>query len=101
MLFDGQGKCSSCHVPPLFTEPGWNLRTPEEIGIDDFQANRGPDKRYRTAPLKGLWTQTKRGFYHDGRFPTVDDVVWHYDKLLGLGLSDQQMEDLEEYLKSL
>ena len=48
---------------------------PEEIGIDAFQADRGPDERYRTAPLKGLWTHTKGGFYHDGRFATLLDVV--------------------------
>ena len=100
-LFGGQGKCATCHVPPLFTEPGWNLHTPEEIGVDDFQASRSPDKRYRTTPLKGLWTHTKGGFYHDGRFATLDDVVQHYNGVLGLGLSDQQVRDLVEYLKSL
>ena len=64
-LFEGQAKCATCHVLPLFTEPGWNMHTPEEIGVDDFQANRAPDKRYRTAPLKGLWTHTRGGFYHE------------------------------------
>lgn len=52
VLFDGKAKCAVCHVPPIFTEPGWNMHTAAEIGIDDFQANRSPDKRYRTAPLK-------------------------------------------------
>jgi len=73
-VFEGQAKCASCHVAPLFTEPGWNMHTPEEIGVDDFQANRAPDKRYRTSPLKGLWTHTKGGFYHDGRFATLDSI---------------------------
>ncbi len=100
-VFNGPGRCASCHVPPLFTEPGWNLHTPEEIGIDAFQAERAPDRRYRTAPLKGLWTHTKGGFFHDGRFATLGDVVNHYDGFLGLGLSDGQKHDLIEYLKSL
>jgi hypothetical protein len=52
-LFNGKAKCSTCHVPPLFTEPGWNMHTAEEIGIDDFQSSRSPDLRYRTSPLKG------------------------------------------------
>jgi hypothetical protein len=65
VLFNGKGQCATCHVPPLFTEPGWNLHTADEIGIDDFQATRSPDRRYRTAPLKGLWTHQKGGFYHD------------------------------------
>ena len=100
-LFNGQAKCSTCHVPPIYTEPGWNMHTPQEIGIDDFQAKRSPDERYRTAPLKGLWTHTKGGFYHDGRFATLRDVVDHYNNFLGTNLSEQQKTDLVEYLKSL
>jgi hypothetical protein len=98
---DGKAQCGTCHVPPLFTEPGWNLHTPEEMGIDSFQADRSPDHMYRTAPLKGLWTHTKGGFYHDGRFATLLDVVNHYDTLFSLGLSDGEKSDLVEYLKSL
>lgn len=100
-VFNGAAQCSSCHVPPLFTEPGWNMHTAQEIGIDDFQASRSPDDRYRTSPLKGLWTHTKGGFYHDGRFPTLMDVVNHYDSFKGLHLTEQQKQDLVQYLKSL
>ncbi len=100
-LFEGQAKCSNCHVSPLFTEPGWNMHTPEEIGVDDFQASRAPDNRYRTTPLRGLWTHTTGGFYHDGRFATLTDVVQHYNSFFGLGLSDPQVHDLVEYLNSL
>ncbi|MCC6554976.1 MAG: hypothetical protein IT372_18540 [Polyangiaceae bacterium] len=100
-LFGGQARCATCHVPPLFTEPGYNMHRPEEIGVDDFQANRGPDGRYRTAPLKGLHAHRKGGFYHDGRFATLADVIDHYDRHLSLGLSAAQKGDLAEYLKSL
>src|SRR5688500_18592344 len=51
---DGKARCATCHVPPLYTEPGHNLHTPEEIGIDAFQAQRSPDDGYRTTPLRGL-----------------------------------------------
>lgn len=100
-LFAGKAGCASCHVPPLYTEPGWNMHTPEEIGIDSFQADRGPEGGYRTTPLKGLWTHTKGGFYHDGRFATLQDVIDHYDDHFGLGLTDQEKTDLEEFLMSL
>jgi hypothetical protein len=98
---NGKARCASCHVPPLFTEPGWNLHTPEEIGIDAFQANRSPEGRYRTTPLKGLWTHGKGGYYHDGRFATLSDVVAHYDAHFSLRLSSSERGDLVEYLKSL
>ena len=28
-LFMGKAQCSTCHVPPEFTEPGWNMHTGE------------------------------------------------------------------------
>lgn len=101
ILFGGQANCTQCHVPPTFTEPGWNMHTAAEIGIDDFQAKRSPDEHYRTSPLKGLWTHQKGGFYHDGRFATLLDVVNHYNSFKQLNLSGQQKLDLVEYLKSL
>lgn len=100
-LFEGRADCSRCHVPPLYTEPGWNMHRPEEIGIDSFQADRSPDGRYRTAPLKGLWTHGKGSYYHDGRFASLEDVIDHYDQLLGIGLSSNERADLVQYLKSL
>jgi hypothetical protein len=100
-LFNDKAKCATCHVPPLFTEPGWNMHTASEIGIDDFQAKRAPDERYRTSPLRGLWTHTQGGFYHDGRFPTLAAVIEHYDSFLHLGLSSAERHDLEQYLRSL
>jgi hypothetical protein len=100
-LFSGKAQCATCHVPPLYTEPGWNMHTPAEIGIDDFQSSRSPDKRYRTTPLGGLFTRAKGGFYHDGRFGDLRAVVNHYDSQLGLGLSAEETNDLIEFLKSL
>jgi hypothetical protein len=101
LLFAGKAQCASCHTEPLTTEPGWNMHTPEEIGIDDFQASRSPEKRYRTTPLHALFTRTKGGFYHDGRFPTLLDVVNHYDSFKSLSLTAAEKNDLVEYLKSL
>lgn len=100
-LFNDKAKCATCHVPPLYTEPGWNMHTPEEIGIDDFQAKRSPDEHYRTSPLKGLWAHAKGGYYHDGRFADLKAVVDHYNNHLHLNLSTNETSDLVEFLKSL
>jgi len=100
-LFSGKAQCATCHVPPLFTEPGWNMHSADELGIDDFQASRSPDQMYRTAPLAGLWTHMKGGFYHDGRFATLPDVVGHYNIQFKLGLTVDEINDLVEYLKSI
>jgi hypothetical protein len=100
-VFSGKGQCGSCHVQPLMTEPGWNMHLASDVCVDDFQASRSPDGRYRTTPLNSLWTHTKGGFYHDGRFATLLDVVEHYDSCKSLGLSAADKTDLVEYLKSL
>ncbi|EMG37992.1 hypothetical protein PCS_01161 [Desulfocurvibacter africanus PCS] len=100
-LFSGKAECARCHVPPLYTEPGWNLHSPDDIGIDDFQASRSPTERYRTAPLKGLWAHVDGGFFHDGRFATLLDVINHYNTNMDLGLTEAEKMDLEQYLLSL
>jgi hypothetical protein len=100
-VFNGVAKCATCHVPPLYTEPGQNLHAPAEIGVDAFQADRSPTHMYRTAPLAGLWTHQKGGFYHDGRFATLLDVVNHYDTHFNLKLSESDKKDLVEFLKGL
>ena len=110
VLFSGKAKCNDCHVEPLWTEPGWNLRTPAEIGIDSFQADRSPDGVYKTMNLAGIFVRengvfmspaNKGRYYHDGRFATLLHVVNHYNTLLSLGLTNQEKLDLVEYLKSL
>jgi hypothetical protein len=100
-VFSGKARCATCHVPPLFTEPGNNLHAPSEIGVDAFQADRSPTHMYRTAPLAGLWAHEKGGFYHDGRFATLLDVVNHYDTFFKLNLTAQEQNDLIQYLRGL
>jgi hypothetical protein len=110
-VFNGQGECSDCHMPPLYTDAGFNAHTPKEIclrnskgEIDTFQADRGPrglnPGTLVTPQLSGLWARSKRGFYHDGRYPTLMAVVDHYDSCFGLGLSTGEKSDLVEFLKS-
>src|SRR6266545_6325610 len=98
-IFAEKARCATCHIPPLFTEPGWNTHKAEEIGIDDFQAKRSPEGTYRTTPLRALWDSKKihkGGFYHDGRFATLDEVVAHYDRHFDLKLTDREKTELIE-----
>ena len=109
-LFSGKANCASCHREPLWTEPGWNDHLPSEMKIDSFQADRSPDRAYRTMNLAGLYirerglfmkSENKGRFYHDGRFQTLLDVVNSYNSRFTLGLTFQESQDLVEYLKSL
>jgi len=99
VIFFTKAKCASCHALPLYADNV--LHTADEIGIDDFEAMRSPTGKYRTTPLGGLFTRTKGGFYHDGRYPTLLDVVNHYNDYNKLHLSREEKTDLVEFLKSL
>jgi hypothetical protein len=109
-LFSGKAGCNSCHREPLWTEPGWNQHTADEMKIDSFESDRSPGHAYRTMNLSGLFIrerglfmfpQNKGHFYHDGRFQTLLDVVNSYDARFSLGLTEKEKHDLVEYLKSL
>ena len=69
-----------------------------EIRNCDFAANRF---QAAVSCSTGLWTHQKGGFFHDGRFATLLDVVNHYDEHFKLKLSDANKNDLVEYLKGL
>jgi hypothetical protein len=109
-IFGGKANCNSCHREPLWTEPGWNQHTADEMKIDSFEADRSPGHAYQTMNLAGIFVrerglfmfpQNKGRFYHDGRFQTLLDVVNSYDARFNLGLTDDEKHDLVEYLKSL
>lgn len=119
VLFSSKANCNSCHREPLWTEPGWNQHSADELKIDSFEADRAPASigstgapvhGYRTMNLAGIFVrerglfmfpQNKGRFYHDGRFNSLLDVVNSYNERFSLGLTDQEKHDLVEYLKSL
>jgi len=98
-LFTGKANCASCHKAPIFADNV--LHTPEEMGIDNYEASRSPTGKYRTTPLRGVYARAKGGFYHDGRYATLKDVVDHYNDDFQLDLTSDEIDNLVEYLKSI
>ncbi len=98
-IFFNKAKCATCHPAPLYADN--ILHSAAELGVDDFEAKRSPTGKYRTTPLGGLFARTKGGFYHDGQFATLKDVVNHYDKHLNTSLSSSEKHDLVQFLESL
>ena len=105
-LFNGDAKCATCHIPPTYTdvldgpdpsEPF--LHDPLEIGTEPVYASRSATGKYRTTPLRALWQHPP--YFHDGSAATLQAVVDHYNTQLSLGLTDDQKNDLVEFLKSL
>jgi mono/diheme cytochrome c family protein len=100
VVFNKAGTCAKCHIPPLYTDINKGiLHKPAETGMDSAYALRTTTKKYRTTPLRALWQHPP--YFHDGSAATLGDVVEHYDTFLKLRLSDQEKQDLVEFLKSL
>ena len=99
LVFEGKGRCSSCHSGATFTDADARLHAPSETGMDPVWAQRSTTGKYRTTPLRGLWQHPP--YFHDGSARTLAAVVNHYDAVLGLNLNAQEKADLAEYLKSL
>lgn len=105
VVFDGAGKCASCHAGTHFTDAPGKLHSPTEV-VSEPEPNNAPSfasrsatKMYRTTPLRGLWQHAL--YFHNGVATTLDGVVELYDTRKSLGLSAQQKADLVQYLKSL
>ncbi len=100
LVFDGPGGCASCHTGSIYSDVNAGvLHRPEETGMDPGYAERTPEKRYRTTPLRGLWQHAP--YFHDGSAATLRGVIEHYVASRNLALTEQQKLDLEEFLKTL
>jgi hypothetical protein len=104
-VFDGPGRCATCHSGPELTDANERLHPPADVvsepepGGAPSYASRSATKMYRTAPLRGIWQHPP--YFHNGSAATLEAVVATYDARKGLGLSAAQRADLVQYLKSL
>jgi Bacterial Ig-like domain/Cytochrome c len=104
-IFNGVARCATCHSGPELTDANERLHSPTEVvsepepnGAPSY-ASRSATKQYRTAPLKGLWQHPP--YFHNGSAATLENVVETYNTRQSLGLSEAEMADLVQYLKSL
>jgi cytochrome c peroxidase len=100
-VFFGKGQCSACHVPPFYTDNLMhNLQVerffkPQMIN-GRFASTDGPIK---TFSLRGI--KDSPPYLHDGRLLTLDDTVEFFNLVLGTKLSDQEKQDLVQFLRTL
>jgi cytochrome c peroxidase len=100
-VFFGKGRCSTCHVPPYYTDNLMhNLKTerfykPVEIN-GRFASADGPIK---TFPLRGI--KDSPPYLHDGRLLTLDDTVEFFNLVLETKLTAREKADLVAFLQAL
>jgi cytochrome c553 len=104
-IFNGAGKCATCHSGSSFTDANRRLHPaseavsePEARGTPSY-ATRSATGQYRTAPLRGVWQHAP--YFHNGSAANLEAVVATYNSRQVLGLNAAQANDLVQYLKSL
>jgi mono/diheme cytochrome c family protein len=105
LIFEGAGRCVSCHSGPERTDANVRLHLlsevvsePEPNGAPSY-ALRSATKQYRTTPLRALWQHAP--YFHKGSAATLEEVVQIYNTSKFLNLTPQEISDLAQYLKSL
>lgn len=101
VLFFGKAKCSTCHMPPYYTDNTMhNLQTERFFtptlvnGL--METGDGPIK---TFPLRGI--KDSPPYLHDGRLLTLDDTVEFFNLILELKLNEQEKQDLVAFMLTL
>jgi hypothetical protein len=105
VVFNGTAQCVNCHSGAEFTDANLRLHPPSDV-VSEPEPNGAPSwasrsatKQYRTAPLRGVWQHAP--YFHNGTAPTLEVVVRIYNARNSLGLTEAQIADLTQYLKSL
>jgi cytochrome c peroxidase len=100
-VFFGKGQCSSCHVPPYYTD-----NTMHNLQAERFYKQHmvngmmmAADGPIKTFPLRGI--KDTPPYLHDGRLLTLDDTVEYFNLVLGRNLTEQEKKDLVAFLRAL
>jgi len=100
-IFFGKGQCGTCHMAPYYTDNLMhNLKTErffKPVMINGrFASQDGPIK---TFPLRGI--KDSPPYLHDGRLLTLDDTVEFFNLILGTKLTQDEKQDLVQFMKAL
>jgi cytochrome c peroxidase len=112
-IFNTRGDCSSCHIGWSFSGKEW-----KDIGVDEdygrglaSSAKTNYGLFYKTKPV-GLRNIAERPpYFHNGMYDTLEEVVEFFNRggnerhgksdISPLNLTDDEKEDLVEFLKTL
>ncbi len=92
-LFNGKAQCAKCHYGPAFVDDYMH-----DLKAERFYVGR-PEGPIKTFPLRGI--KDSPPYLHDGRCPTLHDVVEFFNLVLQLQLTGQEKEDLVAYMLCL
>src|SRR5688572_3655040 len=91
-LFFGKAKCAACHRPPAFTDHQMH-----DLHLERFGA--AADGPIKTFVLRGI--KDSPPYFHDGRLPTLEDVVEFFNVIGGLKLDQDEKKALVAFMRAL
>jgi cytochrome c peroxidase len=100
-VFFGKGQCSTCHVPPYYTDSLMHNLRAERFYEAKMVNGRltAPDGPIKTFPLRGI--KDSPPYLHDGRLLTLEDTIEFFNLVLEAGLTAQEKQDLLAFLRAL
>ncbi|WP_222623138.1 c-type cytochrome [Ramlibacter cellulosilyticus] len=102
LVFQRANSCATCHSGATFTDANQRLHPGADSMAEPEQpsyAARSATKMYRTSPLRGVWQHAP--YFHDGSAATPEAVVETYNRRRAMGLTEQEVRDVAQYLRSL
>jgi cytochrome c peroxidase len=100
-VFFGKGKCSTCHLPPYYTDNTMHDLMTERFYEPQMVNGRwaAGDGKIKTFPLRGI--KDSPTYLHDGRLITLEDTVEFFNLVLQLQLEQQEKSDLVAFMRAL
>jgi cytochrome c peroxidase len=92
-VFNGKGRCNTCHYGPAFVDDYMH-----DLQVERFYIGR-PEGPIKTFPLRGI--KESPPYLHDGRCPTLHDAVEFFNLVLDLDLTASEKDDLVAYMLCL
>jgi len=100
-VFFGKGQCSTCHMPPYYTDNNMH-----NLKVERFFKPRTVNGRYaaqdgpiKTFPLRGI--KDSPPYLHDDRLLTLEDTVEFFNLILETRLNETEKKDLVSFMRAL
>jgi cytochrome c peroxidase len=101
VLFFGKARCAECHPAPYYTD-----NTMHDLKVERFYKQQTINGLYatkqgpiKTFPLRGI--KESPPYFHDGRLPTLEDVVEFFNLILETKLNKEEKRNLVAFLRQL
>ncbi len=102
LAMESERRGEALFMKPFPHDPGMSCATchiPSGAFVDHRQHDIGSGGLFKTPTLMNA--DYNAPYFHDGRYDSYEQVIAHFDRVFGLGYSDQDRHDLIDYLNAI